>query len=261
MSIDEKLRNMKPSDTPLLVVGYILLGMMLLLGLPAQAEDNEVLIDQAGDNVIIEGNQEGYDNTGWGDLEGYINYCVDTYAVPPTMVRFIPPAVTASDYDSVEEYQMELQRRAQVSNIKFFLHDVSWTYTGGFYWLGLQFYNVGRIQQSSTHVMLDPLISGFEYPYVNLEVAAGNQLSESMETTHYSVMDKEGNTIPITTDDGKEMRYNYEAFENMYAREDIYPTAELWSGHSRPSGPLSLGERYGQGQSAMVDPITGMRRR
>ena len=62
MNIDEKLRNMKPSDTPLLVVGYILLGMMLLLGLPAQAQDNEVLIDQAGDNVIIEGNQEGYDN-------------------------------------------------------------------------------------------------------------------------------------------------------------------------------------------------------
>ena len=62
MSIDEKLRNMKPKDTPLLVVGYMLLGIMLLLGLPAQAQDNEVLIDQAGDNVIIEGNQEGYDN-------------------------------------------------------------------------------------------------------------------------------------------------------------------------------------------------------
>ena len=53
---------MKPSDTPLLVVGYMLLGMMLLLGLSAQAQDNEVLIDLAGDNVIIEGNQEGYDN-------------------------------------------------------------------------------------------------------------------------------------------------------------------------------------------------------
>ena len=62
MNIDEKLKNMKPSDTPLLVVGYVLLGMMLLLGLPAQAQDNEVLIDQAGNNVIIEGNQEGYDN-------------------------------------------------------------------------------------------------------------------------------------------------------------------------------------------------------
>lgn len=62
MSIDEKLRNMKPSDTPLLVVGYMLLGMMLLLGLPAQAQDNQVYIGQAGDNVIIEANQEGYDN-------------------------------------------------------------------------------------------------------------------------------------------------------------------------------------------------------
>ena len=31
------------------------------------------------------------------------------------------------------------------------------------------------------------------------EIAAGNQLSESMETTHYSVMDKEGNTAGITT--------------------------------------------------------------
>ena len=62
MNIDKKLKNMKPSDTPLLVVGYVLLGMMLLLGLPAQAQDNEVLTYQAGNNVIIEGNQEGYDN-------------------------------------------------------------------------------------------------------------------------------------------------------------------------------------------------------
>ena len=31
------------------------------------------------------------------------------------------------------------------------------------------------------------------------EIAAGNQLNESMETTHYSVMDKEGNTAGITT--------------------------------------------------------------
>ena len=62
MNIDKKLKNMKPSDTPLLVMGYILLGMMLLLGLPANADDQEVLIDQAGDNVILEANQEGYDN-------------------------------------------------------------------------------------------------------------------------------------------------------------------------------------------------------
>ena len=62
MNIDKKLKNMKPSDTPLLVMGYILLGMMLLLGLPANADDQEVLIEQAGDNVILEANQEGYDN-------------------------------------------------------------------------------------------------------------------------------------------------------------------------------------------------------
>ena len=43
-------------------MGYVLLGMMLLLGMPANAQDNEVLIDPAGDNVILEGNQEGYDN-------------------------------------------------------------------------------------------------------------------------------------------------------------------------------------------------------
>ena len=31
------------------------------------------------------------------------------------------------------------------------------------------------------------------------DIAAGNQLNETMETTHYSVMDKEGNTAGITT--------------------------------------------------------------
>ena len=30
MSIDEKLKNMKPKDTPLLVLGYMLLGMILI---------------------------------------------------------------------------------------------------------------------------------------------------------------------------------------------------------------------------------------
>ena len=54
MNIDEKLKNMKPSDTPLLVVGYVLLGMMLLLGLPAQAQDNEVYINQSGDNLDLQ---------------------------------------------------------------------------------------------------------------------------------------------------------------------------------------------------------------
>lgn len=62
MSIDEKLKNMKPSDTPLLWLGYTLLGMMLLLGLPAQASDNEVLLDQTGDNLTLDILQAGYGN-------------------------------------------------------------------------------------------------------------------------------------------------------------------------------------------------------
>tara|TARA_B100000902_G_C27230213_1_gene874390 strand:+ start:187 stop:1122 length:936 start_codon:yes stop_codon:yes gene_type:complete len=60
--IDKRLREMKPKDTPLLVMGYFLLGMMLLLSTTAKADDQEILIEQAGDNVIIEANQEGYDN-------------------------------------------------------------------------------------------------------------------------------------------------------------------------------------------------------
>lgn len=63
MNIDEKLNKMKPKDTPLLVLGYMLLGMMLLLGLPAQASDNEVLLDQTGNNVDLTILQAGYDNT------------------------------------------------------------------------------------------------------------------------------------------------------------------------------------------------------
>ena len=64
MNIDEKLKNMKPSDTPLLVVGYILLGMMLLLGLPANAQDNEVFLGNVnGDNLELDLLQLGNDNT------------------------------------------------------------------------------------------------------------------------------------------------------------------------------------------------------
>ena len=63
MSIDEKLKNMKPSDTPLLWLGYTLLGMMLLLGAPAQAQDNEVLLNQSGDNLDLQILQAGYGNT------------------------------------------------------------------------------------------------------------------------------------------------------------------------------------------------------
>jgi len=63
MNIEEKLRNMKPSDTPLLWIGYTLLGMMLLLGLPAQANDNEISIEQQGDNLTLTLLQAGYNNT------------------------------------------------------------------------------------------------------------------------------------------------------------------------------------------------------
>ena len=34
----------------------------MLLSIDAKADDNQVYIGQAGDNVIIEANQEGYDN-------------------------------------------------------------------------------------------------------------------------------------------------------------------------------------------------------
>ena len=63
MSIDKKLNAMEPKDTPLLVMGYMLLGMMLLLSIDAKADtDNQVFIGQTGDNVIIQSIQEGYEN-------------------------------------------------------------------------------------------------------------------------------------------------------------------------------------------------------
>ena len=62
MNLDEKLKNMKPKDTPLLVIGYMLLGMMLLLPATATA-DNEILISQQGNSVIIDVAQQGHDNT------------------------------------------------------------------------------------------------------------------------------------------------------------------------------------------------------
>ena len=63
MDIDKRLNEMRPKDTPLLVLGYILLGMMLLLPATANTQDNEVLIDQVGDDVIINSLQQGYDNS------------------------------------------------------------------------------------------------------------------------------------------------------------------------------------------------------
>ncbi len=63
MNIDEKLNKMEPKDTPLLVLGYIILGMFLLIPMSAQAQDNEVLLDQTGDNFDLTILQAGYDNT------------------------------------------------------------------------------------------------------------------------------------------------------------------------------------------------------
>ncbi len=61
MNIDKKLNEMKPKDTPLLVLGYILLGMCLLIPATANA-DNELFIVQEGDNLTLTVTQEGHDN-------------------------------------------------------------------------------------------------------------------------------------------------------------------------------------------------------
>jgi len=67
MNIEEKLRNMKPKDTPLLWLGYTILGMMLLLGQPANAQsatDNVINISNpsSSDNLNLNIQQAGYDN-------------------------------------------------------------------------------------------------------------------------------------------------------------------------------------------------------
>lgn len=63
MNIDKKLNQMEPKDTPLLVLGYIILGMFLLLPLSAQAQDNEITLEQQGNNLTLTLLQAGYDNT------------------------------------------------------------------------------------------------------------------------------------------------------------------------------------------------------
>jgi len=63
MNIDKRLNEMEPKDTPLLVLGYIILSMFLLIPLSANADDNVVLLDQQGDDVIINSLQQGYDNS------------------------------------------------------------------------------------------------------------------------------------------------------------------------------------------------------
>lgn len=62
MNLEEKLKNMKPKDTPLLVLGYIILGMMLLLSPTASATDNEVFINQSGDDLELAIIQQGSGN-------------------------------------------------------------------------------------------------------------------------------------------------------------------------------------------------------
>lgn len=62
MNIEKRLNDMKPKDTPLLVLGYIILGMCLLIPLTATATDNEVLLDQTGDNLTLTILQSGYGN-------------------------------------------------------------------------------------------------------------------------------------------------------------------------------------------------------
>ena len=62
MDIDKRLNEMEPKDTPLLVLGYILLGMLLFLPATANASDNEVLLDQTGDNLELNILQEGSGN-------------------------------------------------------------------------------------------------------------------------------------------------------------------------------------------------------
>ena len=61
MNIDDKLNNMKPKDTPLLVLGYIILGMFLFLS-PTATADNEILIDQTGDLLDMTIEQSGANN-------------------------------------------------------------------------------------------------------------------------------------------------------------------------------------------------------
>lgn len=60
--LNSKPKKSKPKDTPLLVLGYILLGMLLLLPATATA-DNVILLEQAGDNLTLTIDQAGYGNS------------------------------------------------------------------------------------------------------------------------------------------------------------------------------------------------------
>ena len=70
MSIDKRLNEMEPKDTPLLVLGYIILGMFLLIPMSAQAQDNEVFLGNiSGDNLELDILQDGSSNTVTGITE------------------------------------------------------------------------------------------------------------------------------------------------------------------------------------------------
>lgn len=62
MNIDDKLNNMRPKDTPLLVVGYIILAMCLLIPLTATADDNVISLDQEGAELFLRIGQQGDGN-------------------------------------------------------------------------------------------------------------------------------------------------------------------------------------------------------
>ena len=72
MSIDEKLNNMKPKDTPLLVLGYIILSMFLLIPMSATADDNVISLDQEGTELFLRIGQQGDGND--IDLDLGLNY-------------------------------------------------------------------------------------------------------------------------------------------------------------------------------------------
>ena len=55
MNIDKRLNEMEPKDTPLLVLGYIILSMFLLIPLSANADDNEVFLGNiTADDLLLE---------------------------------------------------------------------------------------------------------------------------------------------------------------------------------------------------------------
>ena len=67
LNIEDKLNSMKPKDTPLLVLGWIILGMFLLIPATANADNtNSITITQinnsSADDLVLNIAQEGYNN-------------------------------------------------------------------------------------------------------------------------------------------------------------------------------------------------------